>query len=229
VCEEGDGRVFGGGRIEFEKKILEEKMKKILASDIKEGLIFETVQQTRFSKRVGELHMSQLWKPVKQIIDEVINGMTIEKENFGRLYWGNLGERGMTERLESVCKGLGYKIETKKKLEAFEGMLTGEADAVINEKILIEMKTVPTDDAIEKVKQKSPYKVKAQLQAYMFYGKYERGIVIYESRATGQIYVAEMDADPNMQHELHNKAQLVLSDDRVIKMIKNNNADLHRI
>ncbi len=79
--------------------------------------------------------------------------------------------------------------------------------------MLIEIKTLQCVEHLEGLKAKGrvPFKVYAQMNAYMLWGKYERGICMYEERATGAQWLVEIYPSRKMQEDLKAKAERILS------------------
>ena len=55
-----------------------------------------------------------------------------------------------------------------------------------------------------------PFKVFAQVNAYCLWGPYERGLVIYETRSEGALWLVEVFPSAKIQAELKAKAEQVL-------------------
>jgi len=194
----------------------------LTAKELKEYLMYETCVQCGHEERKYELHMSQLWKPVNQIVDELLNGVQVTTIDRLKFYQGNEAERNMRDRLQGICEVKNLPMGGKKKIYGFEGRLQGEIDGDIDNKILLEVKTVPNDDALAAATRDNtvPFRVFAQVNGYMYWGKYDRTIVIYESRGTGKLWCVDVEPDLKLQEELADKALMVLADKRVIETMK---------
>jgi len=199
----------------------------IEAKELKRLLIDETVKQSGFVPRRGELHMSWLWMPVEKIIERVLTGEDPTEEMKVKFFQGNLGEEGIKNRLFAICRvdNSGMTFEHGRELKDFDGRLVGHTDCALlteAEDILIECKTVPDDDALYGSTMQSrgvPFRVYAQVQGYMLWGNYGRTFVIYESRATGLLWLVDVPADAKFQDELADKALEVLADERVKRIL----------
>ncbi len=179
----------------------------------------ETARMCGHEERQGELHMSMLYKEEWDILALLRNGWHATEEEKQKLFQGTWSEQGILNRLRGVCEKEGWTLQTGVKLEAFGGMVIGHPDAVINGHVLVEIKTVPNVDAMEKTLRdnKVPFKVFGQMQAYMFYGKYVTGIAIYEERATGLERIVEVPVDRAFQERMNTKAEKIVQMLRRVK------------
>ena len=175
-------------------------------------MLAETAAQSGHEERKGRLSMSWLWMDEQEIIMRIQAGCTATQTEKQKLYLGTLCERGIRERLRALCEHAGWQYREGGLLTAYDGKLTGHPDCFVND-VLIEIKTLQCVEHLEGLKAKGrvPFKVYAQMNAYMLWGKYERGICMYEERATGAQWLVEIYPSRKMQEDLKAKAERILS------------------
>lgn len=175
-------------------------------------MLAETAAQSGHEQRKGQLSMSWLWMNDEEIVRRIQAGCTATQTEKQKLYLGTLCERGIRERLEALCKSADWHYREGGLITAYDGKLTGHPDCFIND-TLIEIKTLQCIEHLDslKVKGRVPFKVYAQMNAYMLWGKYEQGICLYEERATGAQWLTEIHPSRKVQDELKAKAEKILS------------------
>lgn len=190
----------------------------ISSRELKQHLLDAQRKLSGHQDRAGELHMSQLWLPVEQIIHEVLNGKPVREEEFQKFYQGNVIEASVIDLLLNTPL---QNVRTKVKLTAHDGLLQGEIDAVIDDSTVVEVKSVPNDQVLEEKTRDNRVveHVFAQINCYMYYGRYRNGIVIYVSRSTGKIWTLDIRPDQMLQEKLAAKAALVLTNKDVYEAL----------
>ena len=148
---------------------------------------------------------------VEEILNRVRNGCSQDDESKLKLFQGTQSEIAMRGRLEIVCKKLGLRWGDPATLTAYEGRLTGHTDGSIDGTV-VEIKTVPNAEILANMitRGKVPYKVFSQVSAYCLWGGYVKGLVIYETRAEGRLWITEVFPGRRIQDELKQTAEEVL-------------------
>jgi hypothetical protein len=162
--------------------------------------------------------MSWLHLPDEEILRRVREGCYAADVDKMKLYQGTNSERSLRERIEAICRQKNLRWTPPRVLSAYDGLLTGHTDGEL-EGILVEIKTVPDALILEKIIEhgRVPFKVYSQMNAYMLWGNYKRGLCIYEERTTGTLYVFEVYVNTGIQKGLKEKAE------RIIHQLKRKN------
>lgn len=162
--------------------------------------------------RKGVLGMSNLYLPVEEILQRYRDGYHPSEEQKMKLFQGTQSEIGIRGRLEIVCKKLGLEWGDPRTLVAYNGRLTGHTDGDVERQIVIEVKTVPDYEILKRMKQdgRVPFKVFSQVNAYCLWGPFERGLVIYETRNEGALWLVDVLPSRKIQDELKQKVERVL-------------------
>jgi len=180
-----------------------------------ELLLQETINTCGHEERKGQLSMSWLSLPVEEIVQRVKNGHHEGLEKKLKFYQGTRAEEGMRTRLKAVLafspgQAIGEWKEPRL-LTAYEGRLTGHTDGAIGDTV-VEIKTIPDRRAMEEMQHrgKLPFKVYAQVQSYIFWGRFRDGLVIYETRVEGEQSLVPVMPNRHVQEELRQKAEQVI-------------------
>jgi len=89
--------------------------------------------------------------------------------------------------------------------ERFRGHIEGELDGA-----LLEIKTA-NENGFEQVRWRGAKRKHAhQVQAYMRYGGYDRALIVYKKRETGDLWVVELERDDEIGERLEAKAKAIL-------------------
>jgi hypothetical protein len=170
-----------------------------------------TVEMSGFTSRLHELHMSSLHLSEIEIFNNYWRGIQIDAEILPKLYHGRWAERGFLERVVAAM-GASFKTWTGLKISAYGGRLIGNVDWILEERVLLEYKTVPTIAIVEDMRKhcRVPYKVQCQVQSYLLWGKFSCAFLVIESREGGYPWVMEVNHDAKMQETLMAKAERVL-------------------
>lgn len=162
--------------------------------------------------RKGVLGMSNLYLPVEEILQRYREGYNPDADQKLKLFQGTQSEIGMRGRLEIVCKKLGLRWGDPRTLVAYDGRLTGHTDGDVEGQTVIEIKTVPDYEVLQRMKKEGriPFKVFSQVNAYCLWGPYQRGLVIYETRSEGALWLVDVVPNRSVQDQLKTKAEQVL-------------------
>lgn len=121
---------------------------------------------------------------------------------------GIVHERDVIERL--WASGLTISDEQAEIVSNFDPRFRGHIDAALGD-ILIEIKSISTNDILERVKREGPKAAHMwQIQAYMRYSRFDLAYVIYKVRATGGLWVIPVPVDNSIGMRLESKAKMVL-------------------
>jgi len=120
---------------------------------------------------------------------------------------GYVHERDVRARLEQM----GVEVEeVGKELVAFGGRVQGHIDGMVGG-VLLEVKSVDAH-GLENVRDMG---AKArhfdQVQAYMHWGGYERALVVYKERESGELWVCEVVRNAEVGQKLEGKAREILA------------------
>lgn len=176
----------------------------------------ETAKRCGHEERKGQLSMSWLSLSDQEILARMKNGHTVDTETKLKLHKGTMAENDLRDRIIAVSESeVGRKIGRwgpPRTLVAYDGRLLGHTDGEIDS-TLIEVKTVPDRAVLEKIKQLPilPFKVRAQTNAYMFWGRYRDALVVYETRVEGDLWPVGVRPDLELQRELRKKAERILA------------------
>jgi len=152
--------------------------------------------------------MSSLGLPEHEIIKQFREGSIPDDETRLKYYQGTIAERGLRLRLMELHRSGRLVFEEPREIRAFDGLLVGHTDGAVDG-VVIEYKTVPTAEILQEVisRHKLPWRVYTQIQAYMLWGPYPSGMVIYECRSGGRPWIHEVARDSRVQQTLHDKAR----------------------
>lgn len=172
-----------------------------------------TAEHCGHEERKGVLGMSNLHLRVEEILERYRNGYHPDEEQKLKLFQGTQSEIGMRGRLEIVCKKLGLVWGEPRVLSAYDGWLTGHTDGDIDGETAVEIKTVPNAEILFRMKseRRVPYKVVSQVNAYCLWGGYKDGLVVYETRNEGLLWLVEVKPSDRIRGELQAKATSVLA------------------
>jgi len=153
------------------------------------------------------LGMSQIWRCPADLYDVVLNGQPeVSLRDGQRFYEGYLHERDMVARLQAV----GLYEACGELVAPWDERVRGHPDGIIGGDLL-EIKSVWTAQ-FEEVRRsnralQSHYE---QIQLYLLYGDWERAIVIYKNRETGELRPIVVWPHVATQERLEEKARQVL-------------------
>ena len=166
-----------------------------------------TEENSGFEER-GYLGMSQIWRCPAGLYDDMVNGRRRFRGRAARMcYEGLLHERDMLERLQE----LDLYTPGRELVAGWDERFRGHTDGEING-LLLEMKST-TLERFEQIRQenRAPQRNYEQVQMYLLYGEYEKGVVIYKCRETGEVRPVMVWPHEPTQRRLEEKARAVLA------------------
>jgi len=147
--------------------------------------------------------------PQKLYFDLIYGRRTPSHKQLLRCHEGYLHESDVIDRL---CR-LDFAItNTNREIVApFEhGRFRGHIDGEIPDRML-EVKSV-NQRKFDRVRHQGPFaNHRDQVQAYMRYGGYERCLIVYKNRESGEIWCFEIDVDPAHGERIERKAREILA------------------
>ena len=157
----------------------------------------------------GEHFMSRIGQCPRKIYHDLVDGQR-RPGNQGRRYCheGLVHERDIIERLAAA--GVPVLNQGREVVAGFDERCVGHIDGEVDGDLL-EVKSC-TPEAFEMVRWKGakPRHV-AQVQMYLRYGEYARGLIVYKCRGTGELWVIEVAQDEVIGEELERKAKEIFA------------------
>lgn len=183
----------------------------IAANSLQKMLIDVTAGMCGHQERQGELHMTALYLPVQEILANIKNGHVVDLEKKMKFFQGTVADDAFKRRMERIFRQRYLFVDPE--IKAYGGRLVGHPDAIVDEVVAVEFKTVPTIEILEdmRIRRVLPRKVRCQVQSYLQWGEgLKRGIVVYESREGGFPWCVDVEPDEYLQRELKAKAEEVI-------------------
>jgi len=151
--------------------------------NITEKLNEVTIINSNFEDKRDYISLSNIYKPVDELISDYMNGYTATDSQKIMCYKGYQMEDDLISRL---IISYPNSIKTGHEISIENGLIKGHPDFLFNT-IPGDIKSVALDEWIPKDKFSLPKKVLWQIQAYMYFMESDKGIIIYESRQSGII------------------------------------------
>ena len=189
------------------------------AVELQEALTRYTVKISRHQEDRGYLGMSQIAKCPRRLFYEVRDGTPADEASKLKCYKGYQMEANLLGRLAMMLdlNESGWMLTAEVgEISALDGAFIGHPDGELvtvdgSERILIEIKSTVQENLDGIVKRaRIPTRHWMQVQCYLHFGEWERALVIYEARDTGQLYVHEVRQDRRVGERCEAKARLVL-------------------
>lgn len=156
----------------------------------------------------GRHFMSQIGQCPRKIWRDLVNGHQ-RPSNQGRRYCheGLVHEADVIERLEGA--GVPVLNQGMELVAGFDERVVGHIDGEVDGDLL-EIKTC-TRPAFDNVRWRgAKRRHEEQVQLYLRYGEYERGLIVYKCRDTGEIWVVEVRRDDEVGKMLEERAKAIL-------------------
>jgi len=177
------------------------------AKELRERLERWLAQNSGYEER-SYLGMSQIFQCPANLYDQVVDGREEFQGRAARMcYEGYLHERDMIARLVDC----GLYEEAGELVAPWDERFRGHPDGQVDGDVL-EVKSV-TAAKFEEVR-KSNRALQhhyEQVQIYLLYGRWERGVIVYKCRETGEIRPIVVWPHPPTQARLEEKAKAVLA------------------
>jgi hypothetical protein len=156
------------------------------------------------------LGMSAIGKCARFLYGEMVHGREVPSEKSKRYFHeGYLHERDVIERLAKV--GIEVKNHNRELVAPFDDRLRGHIDGEI-EGDLLEIKSLDDERFYRVMDSGRPFEEHVdQVQMYMRYGGYERALLVYKCRNTGDVLVKGITRDERRGLELEQKAMAILA------------------
>lgn len=160
------------------------------AVEIERLITNHTIAKSNFDESRNYIGMSQLHLCDVEIYKNYFNGYKADISSRLKCYKGYQMEKDLITRLDD-CFGDDFKSGKSHEVLANMGMVRGHPDGYLFGKP-VDIKTVALDIHVPKDSFSIPFKVRCQMQAYMYFLPASFGYVIYESRESGLIRVFEV-------------------------------------
>ena len=156
----------------------------------------------------GRHFMSQIGQCPRKVFNDLVNGHQ-RPSNQGRRYCheGLVHEADVIERLEA--SGVPVLNQGAELVAGFDERCIGHIDGEVDGDLL-EVKSC-TRAAFDNVRWRgAKRRHEEQVQLYLRYGEYERGLIVYKCRDTGEIWVIEVKRDDEAGRMLEERAKAIL-------------------
>jgi len=156
----------------------------------------------------GRHFMSQIGQCPRKVFNDLVNGHQ-RPSNQGRRYCheGLVHEQDIIERLEGA--GVPVLNQGMELVAGFDERCIGHIDGEVDGDLL-EVKSC-TRAAFDNVRWRgAKRRHEEQVQLYLRYGEYERGLIVYKCRDTGEIWVIEVKRDDEAGRMLEERAKAIL-------------------
>lgn len=169
-------------------------------------LLAESYATSKFEERRNYVSLSNIIKPVDDLVSDYVNGQTCD--NAGRLkcrmgYWM---ERGLMERvLKLQYAQMGYEIV----VPSSNNLIKGHPDFKYA-KCPGDCKSFLLDEYLPD-ERKIPKKIYWQMNAYMLYDDADRSFLVCESRQSGMIKVITIRRNESVCNAIDEKCQLIIN------------------
>ena len=157
-----------------------------------------TAKISGFEEKRDYVSLSNIIKPVDEMVNDYLNGYTATHEQKLKYYKGYQMEKDLLMRMKLVY---GERLVTP--VEVSYGLLfKGHPDFTLDD-FPGDCKSVNLDDHLPKAK--LPAKVYWQINAYLFCTEKEKGLIVYESRESGKIQSRWVYPNPSIQEQIAEK------------------------
>lgn len=156
----------------------------------------------------GRHFMSQIGQCPRKVWRDLVDGHQ-RPSNQGRRYCheGLVHEQDIIERLEAF--GVPVLNQGAELVAGFDERVVGHIDGEVDGDLL-EVKSC-TRPAFDNVRWRgAKRRHEEQVQLYLRYGEYERGLIVYKCRDTGEIWVVEVRRDDEVGRMLEERAMAIL-------------------
>ena len=156
------------------------------------------------------LGMSQIGGCPRWLYEKLTNG----QQQPGRrallaMHEGRMHRRDILERLKVA--GVAVTGQGRELTAGFDERVRGHVQGEIDGDLLL-IKTVRDWDALSQVMERGPRpRDRDQIQMYMRYGGWQRGLIIYKDRQGGDVWVCWASVDEERGARLERKARMILA------------------
>ena len=157
----------------------------------------------------GRHFMSQIGQCPRKVWRDLVDGHQ-RPSNQGRRYCheGLVHEQDIIERLEAF--GVPVLNQGAELVAGFDERVVGHIDGEVDGDLL-EVKSC-TRPAFDNVRWRgAKRRHEEQVQLYLRYGDYARGLIVYKCRDTGEIWVVEILRDDEVGRMLEERAKAILN------------------
>lgn len=173
------------------------------AKVLQSKLIDYTISRAGFDEFRGYIGLSQLDKCLIEVWNQFYKGYSADNLALLKCYKGYQMEADMIRRLQMVT-GDDFIPGASRNISAYDGLLQGHPDGWLNGKPL-DIKSVAYDAYLPADVTAVSFKIKMQMQAYLYYAPASVGYLVFESRESGIIRVFEMKAERYYQKIIETK------------------------
>ncbi len=161
-------------------------------------------------ERRDYLGMSQIGSCPRWLYASLVdgNGHRPTRRVLLAMHEGQVHQADILERLERA----GVRVTNRgRELVGFDERLRGHVLGEVDGDVLL-IKTLPDWDALNQVMEHGPRpRDRDQMQLYMRYGGYQRGLIVYKERRGGEVWVCWVTRDEQRGRELEEKAEGILA------------------
>ncbi len=141
---------------------------------------------------------------------KIVNIEIISFEIYQKSYNGYTFEKRLKDRLKYIySEDYLDTFEIKIPNKNFPDLISGHTDGILYNKFIIEIYTVSNDKFMPVRVKDIAQKKYIQLQAYMTFSEYKNGIIICESRESGNFKIYEIFFKNSIADKLLKKAQII--------------------
>lgn len=153
------------------------------------------------------LGMSRIGECPRQLYHELVYGHDWNTRSHLMCYQGYLHERDILARLAAMN---GSQLAPGREFSDFGGRFQGHSDGEWDGDLLEIKSTITYKLDIIRQTRHIPENHFWQAQTYMHYGDYERALVVYVARDTGDLYVAQLRRLRHIGEQARLKASIIL-------------------
>jgi hypothetical protein len=161
-----------------------------------------TASMSGFETKRNYLSLSHISMEDEEILSQWFNGFRDSHMIRLKCYKGYQMERDLINRVVSVYGPDRAKLN----VEVGKGLWKGHVEIVLDD-IPTDCKSVPLDEHLPQ--DRLPRRVYWQMQAYMFYGNWAEGRIIYESRESGIIRDYLVAPNFSIQRQIEEKRKRI--------------------
>jgi hypothetical protein len=174
---------------------------RVIAS-VARDLEVHTAQMSGFETKRSYLSLSHISLEDEEILSQWFTGFRDSLMIRLKCYKGYQMERDLVNRVISIYGTDRAKLN----VEVGKGLWKGHVEIVLDD-VPTDCKSVPLDEHLPQ--DRLPRKVYWQMQAYMLYGNWDTGRIIYESRESGVIRDYIVFPNSSIQRQIEEKRKRI--------------------
>lgn len=177
-------------------------------NNIQQAIEHYIVDHSGFDEYRNYLGMSRLSECPRKIYNEFLRGTPINENTHRMAYAGYEQEKCI---LDMLIGSHVAQLSPRELIAPFDNRIKGHIDAETLDGQLLEIKSVSAFKWKKIVEENRPLHSHAvQVQMYMHYGGYKKGIIVYRNRETYEHIVFEEHPSPEKVRKYELKAQIIL-------------------